>query len=94
MYRTINSLEDAEALQFDLNTLLKWADTWQMQFNVKKCTVMRLTQKKFSIISIYTMQGTIQETVNYHPYLDVTITDNLSWTPHINNITKKANIEL
>ena len=47
MYHTVNSLEDTEALQSDLNTILKWADTWQMQFNAKKCTVMRLTQKNY-----------------------------------------------
>ena len=34
--------EDIQKLQDDLSTLREWAHTWQMQFNVGKCKVMRI----------------------------------------------------
>jgi len=39
--RICNS-DDVQRLQEDLNTLQEWARTWQMQFNIQKCKVMRV----------------------------------------------------
>ncbi len=38
--RTIRTVEDARALQEDLNKLSAWADRWQMSFNINKCRVL------------------------------------------------------
>ena len=35
IYRVIHNTEDHQALQRDLTTLSKWADKWQMAFNIK-----------------------------------------------------------
>ena len=43
LYRTINSTADNLALQQDLDKLELWSNTWQMDFNVKKCAVMQFT---------------------------------------------------
>jgi len=32
--------DDMQKLQEDLNTLQEWTQTWQMQFDVKKCKVV------------------------------------------------------
>ena len=40
---------DAESLQQDLNTLVHWVDTWQMSFNAKKCTILRVSCLKFLV---------------------------------------------
>jgi len=40
LYRVINSMEDTVRLQEDLNKLSEWADTWQLRFNITKCTVI------------------------------------------------------
>ena len=37
LYRAVNSAEDCDRLQYDLNALHKWAATWKMSFNVTKC---------------------------------------------------------
>ena len=38
----IRNSDDEQKLQEDLNTLQEWAHTWQMKFNIQKCTVMRV----------------------------------------------------
>ena len=46
----INSFSHTPADQFtfasDLNKLLYWAKTWQMDFNVSKCAVLSVTAKR------------------------------------------------
>ena len=44
LYRVINSAEDANMLQEDLNRLSEWENTWQLRLNVSKCTVIRCTR--------------------------------------------------
>ena len=29
-------------LQYDLNRLYEWSEKWQMQFNINKCSIMRV----------------------------------------------------
>jgi len=43
LYRTITTEEDAIQLQRDLDQIQKWANKWQLRFNVTKCTIMRFT---------------------------------------------------
>jgi len=45
-------------LQEDLNTLQEWAYTWQMEFNVQKCKVMRVgcDDKGLNGLSEYSME--------------------------------------
>ena len=42
VYRQIQTPADHFTLASDLNKLLSWAKTWQMDFNVSKCAVYRL----------------------------------------------------
>ena len=48
IYRCIQSTEDAETLQADLNTLSQWSTTWQLPFNVDKCKVLHFGQKNLN----------------------------------------------
>ena len=36
VYRNVHTSTDQQILQQDLNTLMKWADKWQMKFNTYK----------------------------------------------------------
>ena len=45
----VKSQQDKLLLQEDLDRLLNWTITWKMQFNQKKCKVMRITKKSSSI---------------------------------------------
>ena len=37
LYRPINTMNDTIILQNDIDKLVSWSKTWQMQFNVTKC---------------------------------------------------------
>ena len=37
LYRSINTVNDSDILQNDIDKLVSWSKTWQMQFNVTKC---------------------------------------------------------
>ena len=50
LYRVMKSKVDISQLQCDLDYLSQWAQTWQMKFNLTKCTVIKCT-RSHSIIS-------------------------------------------
>ena len=89
--RIINSAEDITILERDLNTLSEWANKWLMSFNPSKCVHLTITHKTNPLKSSYSICGSVIQQSNSAKYLGVTITSNLSWSEHINNITNKAN---
>ena len=91
LYRPINSKKDHQTLQEDLNNLQKWATDWGMKFNAKKCYLL---SSKTKTSYFYTVKNQILKQVQNNPYLGITISDNLKWRTHINNICKKANFTL
>ena len=62
-----------------------------MQFHPDKCHVLRITIKRNPIIFIYTLHDHILATGTQAKYLGVTITNDLNWKQHVENITKSAN---
>ena len=91
LYREIKNEIDSQELQKDLNSLMKWECDWQMNFNPKKCFVMRLTHARHMTRFNYILgHKSLQETDN-HPYLGVHITNDLTWNKHIHQITATAN---
>ena len=91
MYLAISSLSDANILQDDLSKLEQWEKSWDMNFNPAKCQVLHVTRSKTPIPSKYFLHNTELESATAAKYLGVTISDDLSWGTHINNISKKAN---
>ena len=91
LYRTINTHQDHVILQQDLQNLERWADSWGMKFNAKKCYILSIRNKTSNF---YSLDNTILQQVPSNPYLGVTISENLKWSQHIGNITKKANSTL
>lgn len=91
LYREIQNEFDSQSLQEDLNTLVTWEHDWQMHFNPQKCFVMRLTHARSPKFFNYKLGDSILQQTDSHPYLGVTITSNLTWNKHINNITASAN---
>ena len=94
LYREIATPQDCQALQKDLDRLFLWSKTWQLKFNVSKCYHLGITRKRIPVKFIYSMNGKYITQTSSTPYLDVTITDNLSWNEHCDNICKKANSTL
>ena len=91
LYRPINSIKDHLTLQKDLQQLEIWAKTWGMRFNAKKCYIMSINSKSSHF---YELDKHILQQVPENPYLGITISEDLKWSPHINKITKKANSTL
>ncbi len=91
LYREINSAEDQRILQKDLDSMIKWSNTWQMSFNPKKCFVVNVTNKKSIREANYSINSAALANVKHHPYLGVELDQQLSWRDHISSVTAKAN---
>ena len=55
LYTSINTTEDCDKLQRDLNILARWEEDWKMSFNLQKCEFLRM-HKKNPIVVQYTLQ--------------------------------------
>jgi hypothetical protein len=53
VYRPIHTEKDHQLMQEDLDTLVGWSDTWQMEFNVSKCAIMQTTNKRSKTDLLY-----------------------------------------
>ena len=62
-----------------------------MEFNPGKCQVPQITSSKQPLQSQYTNHGQVLESVDSDKYLGVTISQDLNWNNHVNNIIGKAN---
>ena len=91
IYLAISSEGESITLQNNLHILEKWEQRWNMSFNPSKCQVLHITRAKCPIQTKYILHDTVLHTVPSTKYLGVTISDDLSWSPHIDLITKKAN---
>lgn len=94
IYREINSHNDCETLQDDLNQLGKWEQDWCMSFHPDKCNVLRVSRKRVTVQHSYTLHGHTLESVTETKYLGVTMSGNMTWTSHINAISAKASRSL
>ena len=94
LYRSINTMNDTIILQNDIDKLVSWSKTWQMQFNVTKCHTMRISRKKEPVLIDYYINGHKLSPVKNHPYLGVMLSNDLRWNSHVENIVVKANKSL
>ena len=91
LYGLIHNANDALHLERDLDSLVTWAQEWQMNFNPSKCYVLRIYRIKNPIIHQYTMLGQTLRAVDHQPYLDITISETLNWETHVLQVKNKAN---
>ena len=91
VYRLSASNDDRDQLQQDLLRLESWEKSWEMEFHPQKCTVLPISRSHNPIKNTYHLHGHTLENVTSAKYLGVTLSKNLSWDIHINNICNKAN---
>ncbi len=94
VYLTVKSTQDAQTLQNDLLNLENWESDWSMEFNPDKCEILRISRKKHPFLFPYRLHGIELKATEAAKYLGVTISKDLSWTNHINNMTSKASNSL
>ena len=57
LYSEMREVQDCWALQDDLEQLSLWSNTWQLNFNVKKCYQLGITCKKIPTMFQYSLAG-------------------------------------
>ena len=61
-----------------------------MNFNVKKCKIMRITKNTNLYISSFSMEKTMMEEVKDFKDLEIISNHHLSWNSHVDNIVSKS----
>ena len=79
-------------LQSDLDCLHSWSLDWGMAFNKSKCKVINISRKKTLIReAAYTMDNQSLDCVPFITDLGITVSNDFSWSRHIESIVAKAN---
>ena len=94
LYRPIYSRADQILMQKDLNILHDWGNTWGMRFNASKCYIMRISRARETITQFYTLGGPVLAEVQNSKYLGLNISNELDWSTHIADTTRKGNCTL
>ena len=84
-----DTVEQCQFLQEQIDALQKWAEIWQMSFNIDKCVVMHIG--KGNINHSYTMNGTDLKTTKCEKDIGVYMQPSLKPSVHIAEAVKKAN---
>ena len=71
IYRNISSEQDSAVLQRDIDALQRWESRWLMSFNATKCNVLRVTNKRAPIQTLYSIHGQTLDVVDSANYLGV-----------------------
>jgi len=80
---------DRLQLQLDLSEMCRWAEEWQMKFNVSKCKLMHTGSSNSNYL--YSMNGQILNEVAEHKDLGITISSDLKVANHCQHACSKAN---
>ena len=89
IYRPIARENDATELQKDIDTILAWANKWQMKINESKCKIVHMGSKNPNYE--YKMDNQLLKSSPGEKDLGVFITNDLNFDHHIAKSVKKAN---
>ena len=88
VYRPIHSVKDQLILQQHISQIVEWSKTWQLKFNISKCSVSSIKPVKFKFA--YSHDNVEFCRVGSFKYLGVMISDDLSFEDHIKAVTAKG----
>ena len=89
-WRVVETREDQELLQADLDRLAEWCNLNKLYLNVKKCGFISFTRKVRRIDTTYIIENTPLKYVSSVRDLGVILDEKLSFIEHINTISIKA----
>ena len=90
-YKVVTCPDDQTQLQRDLNQLAEWEKRWDMAFHPGNRTSLPVTRSRKPLEHQYELHGHMQETVSSAKFSGVTISRDMNWSEHINNVCTKAN---
>ena len=92
LYRVIKTTADYNHLQQDIDSISACIQQKDLRFNTNKCKTMFVSKKKSKSIPPpqLTLDETILKRVKCYKYLGITLTSDLSWSPHISNCCNKT----
>ena len=89
-FRLILGRDDGDKLQDDLNKLFQWSRIREMEFNAKKCMVLRVARIRSIDDRDYYLGCIKLDRVDVEKDLGVLISHNLSWNNHVDLISSQA----
>ena len=91
IYRGIQSAEDVQSLQQDLQRVERWSKTWKLCYNTSKCQVLRTGNKRdIANNQTYILNETPLENVKEQRDLGVIIDTSLEFDSQVNKCIKNA----
>ena len=82
--------DDADKLQDDLNKSFQWSRIWGIEFNAKKCKVLRVARIRSIDDRDYYFGGIKLDHDDVTKDQGVLVSHNLSWNNHVDLIYSKA----
>ena len=92
LHSEISCSEDYHKLRQDVNKIANWVDANKLTLNSKKCKYMTISKLRGRSVPGCTLSlnGPSLDKVSKYRYLGVALTDDLTWSTHIDEITGKA----
>ncbi|XP_059510326.1 adenylate kinase 2, mitochondrial isoform X1 [Stegostoma tigrinum] len=84
----IDSIEGYCTLQRDIDSMQRWAEKWQMEFNLDKCEVMHFGRSNLN--AEYRIKGRILGSVEEQRDLGVQVHSSLKVPTQVDKVVKKA----
>ena len=96
IYITVeNALVSGDLLNNDLEIINTWSKKWLVSFNPSKTECMTISMKKKKPFHPSLIFDNVHlKEVESHKHLGITICNNLSWNPHVNEMLSKAYAKL
>ena len=88
--QAVHNVEGRDSLREDLRILYKWSEKWQMNFNLEKCKIMHVWNKK-NLFDKYSLGGKILMEVDEESDLGVIFTNTFSVGKQCAKVAKRAN---
>lgn len=91
LYSVVTLNNTSTSLQLSLNNLCIWASVWQLTINVIKCYVLTVFNSRIAPSPhVYYINGLAVPTCTSNGDLGITMSHDLSYKAHINNIVARA----
>ena len=92
LYRQIQSSSDYQLFQQDIDAMESWFSQNNLELNASKCKYMVISRKcqHHQPMNQLTISNALLEKVSDFKYMGVWLSDNLTWTKHVEQITKRA----